>query len=141
MRRTCFQNWRYLKYLFTERIDSFWKNKPTFVQPAHVVHINETKFESANGRRQLIQQREERRSIEAKIAAQCAIEASVARVKKRSTSPKDSPPSKPFVSQYFEDSHDQEEQLLQHAATMLLFTQAVAKERSRDSSAGLTNRP
>ena len=97
-----------------------------------MVYINETKHESANGRRQLIQQREERRSIEARIAVQCAAEASVARAKEMPKALKDSSPSKPRISQYFEDSNDQEEELLQHAATMLLFTQAAAKERSRD---------
>ncbi len=97
-----------------------------------MVHINETKLESTNGRRQLIQQREDRRCIEAKIAAQCAAEASVARAKERSRSPKKSSQSKPTISQYLDDSHDQEEKLLQHAATMLLFTKAIAQERSRD---------
>jgi hypothetical protein len=118
--------------VFAAPIDSFWKDKPTFVQPAHVLHINETKPETTSGKRRLVQQRAERRSIEAKIVTQCAAESSAAPAKKLSTEPNESPPSKPRTSQYFEDSNDQE-QLLQHAATMLLFTQAVAKEQSSRS--------
>ena len=123
-------------------VDSFWKSRPTFVQAAHVARLGELRYDASGHRRKVIPKRDERRS-EAKIAAQCFAEAATAahaRVGAKGDTDDAAdgvaahpggPLPRPALAASSDDSDA--EQLLEHAATMLLFTRAVAHERLGDT--------
>jgi hypothetical protein len=129
----------------TGSVDSFWKNRPTFVQPAHVARLGELKYDASGHRRKVIPKRDDLRR-EAKTAAQCSAEAAVTQRGCQSergwcegtgdaagteATPAGLPP-KPALAACSEGA----EQTLEHAATMLLFMQAVAPERIKETAPG-----
>ena len=117
-------------------VDSFWSGRPTFVQAAHVARLRELQYDRSAGRRKLIPKREDHR-VESKVAAQCAAEAAAKARGAHAGAETGGSPLRPSLAAAATHSDGTEDtaQLLEHAATMLLFTRALAHERGPPATA------